>query len=431
MNAAKDRTRNKLSRSRRGQVIIITALLVPVLGSFMGLAIDVGMFYHVRRRVQTAADSGAMGGANEVYRRNTVTQVLAAARNDVKLNGFDDDNLGDDDPTVTVVVNNPPLSGTRAGNLRAVEVIVTQQLPTYFMRFANRSTITVQARAVASLVRWADGCVMALDPTMEAALDVVGVSTLTANCGVMVNSTADLAIRANGGGCIYGDEVGVTGNYVSNGTANCIYPTPVTDVPPMLDPLSYLPLPYIPSPLTPAAATAVNYRHNEGDPDAVINPGIYMNGIRVTGGKVTFQPGLYIIAGDGFRVLGNATVEGDGVTFYLTNGPGGWAEVFIAGTATARLTAPTTGDYTGMLFFQDPASPDIPPGSMFAGTEDSSLTGAIYFPSTRLTWTGTSTNADWTMIIANNIQVNGDAVVNGGFTKSIIPPPTWKPTLVE
>jgi len=431
MTAKNGSKSTRQSRARRGQIIIMTALLIPVLGSFMGLAIDVGMFYHVKRRLQTSADAGAIGAAQEMWRQNTKEQATAAARNDVKLNGFDDDNVGDDDPTVTVAVNNPPSSGARAGDAGFVEVIVTQNLPTYFMRFANRSTMTVRARAVAGLIPYADGCVMALNPTLRGALDIVGTATLTANCGVMVNSNDDLAIRANGGGCIYSDEVGVSGGYTMNGSANCIYPTPVVEVPPALDPLKYLPEPILPDPLTPASAVALNYKHQAGDPDDTMEPGIYLSGITITGGKVTMAPGTYVIAGGDFMVDGAATVVGEGVTIYLTNGPKGWGDVQIAGTATVKLTAPTSGDYAGVLIYRDPRAPDRKPGSFLAGTEESYLTGAVYIPSGSVRWSGTSDNADWTMIIADNITITGDAVVKGGFTSSAIPPPTRKAMLVE
>ena len=47
------------------------ALLLPVALAFMGLALDVGLLYDWKQRMQVAADSAANGAANELWRRNT------------------------------------------------------------------------------------------------------------------------------------------------------------------------------------------------------------------------------------------------------------------------------------------------------------------------------------------------------------------------
>jgi hypothetical protein len=50
----------------RGQVLILVALMVVVLFGFVALAIDVGNIYGGRRRMQNAADAGALAGAREL-----------------------------------------------------------------------------------------------------------------------------------------------------------------------------------------------------------------------------------------------------------------------------------------------------------------------------------------------------------------------------
>ncbi|HEY7616203.1 MAG TPA: pilus assembly protein TadG-related protein, partial [Terriglobales bacterium] len=42
-----------------------------VLGGFAGLVFDGGMLYYEKRRMQSAADAGAMGGAWEIVRGHT------------------------------------------------------------------------------------------------------------------------------------------------------------------------------------------------------------------------------------------------------------------------------------------------------------------------------------------------------------------------
>src|SRR5687768_636764 len=76
---------------RAGQIIITFAIVIAVLFGFMGLAIDAGYFYFVRRTMQTAADSGAMAGAQEL-RRGQTDEVEPSALRDAAANGFSDEN---------------------------------------------------------------------------------------------------------------------------------------------------------------------------------------------------------------------------------------------------------------------------------------------------------------------------------------------------
>ena len=100
-------------------------------------------------------------------------------------------------------------------------------------------------------------------------------------------------------------------------------------------------------------------------------------------------------------------------------------------TATVTFTAPDSGDYEGMLFWSDDDAPYRSVGSMIAGTSNSTFTGAMYFPSTHLTWAGTSSTSAWNMIVAKTIKIAGNAVVASDYDSTTIGVPTRKATLVE
>ncbi len=409
-----------LARNRSGQTIVVTAVLLPALLAVTGLVVDGGLVYQVKRRMQTAADAGAIGAAQEMWRGGSGTVVVSAARSDAALNGFVHDS------NATVEVNRPPLAGPRSTDGRFVEVIVRRSVPTTFLRVINRNSTEVAARAVAGLINSADGCVMSLDPSERGALTVQGTSALWADCAVYVNSNDSRAINVNGGGCIYAGDVAVRGGWVSNGSANCINPPPSPEMPRALDPLAYL----IP-PLVTGLAVGVNTKITEGA--VTLNPGRYVGGIEISGGTVTFSPGTYILDGGGLKITGNAVVVGNGVTFYNTNtGPIGlWGDFDIAGTVQADLRAPDSGPYEGMLFWNDSNAPNREPGSVIAGTSDSRLEGALYFPTTHVTWAGTSSTANWNMIIAATVTITGNAVVSSDYNNSTILPPTRKAMLIE
>ncbi len=407
-------------RGRSGQILPVAAILMSGMVALTGLVLDGGMIYQVKRRMQTAADAAAMGGAQELLRGNT-SLVVAAARGDSSLNGFTDSVN-----STTVTVNNPPLNGPRAGNSLFVEVILSRPVPTTFLRVVNRQFSTVKSRAVAGLMNYADGCVIALDPDDRGALTVAGTSTLTSGCGVMVNSIDDRALTVNGGGCIYADEVGVSGGWTANGSANCIQPNaPVVDTPPALDPLAYMQPP--PRPLLP---TGLNFKITGGA--VVVLPGLYIGGIEITGGDVTFLPGVYHLDGGGLKISGTPTVRGEGVLFYNTNTLGGqWGQFDITGGGVMDFSAPNSGPYEGMLFWNDRNAPNTNPGSTIAGNSSSRFEGAMYFPSTHVNYAGTSTAAAWNMIIANTISIVGTTTVTGNYSASTIRPPTRRATLVE
>ena len=402
-------------KDRRGHAITLVAILFPVFLGVSGLALDGGYLYHIKRRMQTAADAGAMGGAQELWRNNRPGAAAAAAA-DVNLNGYTDANA-------TITVNIPPTSGSHSGDNNFVEVIVTHDVPLYFMRIVNRQSATVKTRAVAGLFPGADACVYALDPTAPGSLTVQGVSTLNAPCGIVVDSSNSQAIRANGGGCIYASDIGVTGDWQDNG-AQCTYPAPITGIPRAIDPLAYMTQPTV-----PLLFVGLNTKITD---TIVLLPGRYLGGIKITGGTVTFLPGLYILD-SGLDVSGNAVLNGDGVTFFNTNtgGTGTWSDINITGTVRLNLSAPTTGPYAGVLFWNDRDAPNQNPGSKIGGTSDSVMVGALYFPSTNLEYSGTSSVASWTQIVANTISITGNAVVQSDFKSSGVPPPTRLATLVE
>ena len=418
----------------------------------MGLALDVGYVLHIKRRQQTAADAAAMAGAIELA-RGKADLVTAAAQADSALNGFDEA-----DPDVTVVVNCPPSSGPRAPADASttcvqsgfVEVFVTENLPTYFMRAVQVEETTVQSRAVAGLIPSnADGCVIALNRTMEGALTVPGSSQLNTTCGVMVNSIDEQAIKQSGDACINATEIGVTGGAQSYGN-NCMNPDPIPATPPTYDPLAWLPEPDVSSSATQATNLVI-----EGNPYVVhtLSPGRYLGGILIQGGcdetvnppvclTVNFQPGLYFIDGGGLRIQGKTISNGIGVTFYNTltasaSSTHVWGPINIGGNATVTFKAPASGPYQGVLFFNDRNAPYLfgndEQRHVIRGTSDSHLEGALYFPSVNVDYTGESTVASpWTMLIADSITVRGDTQVENGFLGSYSGlPPTRKATLME
>ena len=118
----------------------------------------------------------------------------------------------------------------------------------------------------------------------------------------------------------------------------------------------------------------------------------------------------------------SANVTGTGVTFYNTGTAAGvfaYKPVSIAGGGTITLTAPTSGTYGGILFFQD-RNYTCPSGngscnndsSSFGGGSNEYLTGALYFPGTEVTYAGNPSSVVSSLIIAWRLTVNGTSQLN-------------------
>ncbi len=408
-----------LKNDRRGIIIVITGLLFPVLVAFMGLALDVGMVMDKKRRQQKAADAGAMGGAHDLWRSHGDTVVETSAKDDTKRNGFDDA-----DSDISVVVNNP-----YNGDPLKVEVIITEEMPTYFARVFGKETVTVQSRAVAGLVAGnsGDGCVIILDEDdTTAAFKVPGNADFTAACGINVNSKNQRAITQSGNSTITAAEIGITGNYRMNGgaTMNCNYMG--TGMPPVIDPFAEM------TPPDPTDTTTYPLRATDlwisSTPAAPLEPGYYPGGIKIdgVGTTVNFNPGVYILGANaatgtksGLQITGSSINTGIGVMFYNINTTGIdslWGDFSIAGSSQNTFKAPADGPYAGILFWNDASAPYDSPGSVLAGTADSVFEGVFYFPSTHLAFRGTSGNAGWQIIVAYTAEsVGTNSVVTDVF----------------
>jgi hypothetical protein len=362
--------------------------------------------------MQNAADAAAMAGADEVAIGGSKSQVVAAARAASAQNGFTDDTRTfASSSQVSVAVYQPPQSGPYATSPNAVQVIVSQTQPTYFIRVLGWQNVPVSTLAVGLTVS-GGSCVYALNPTLSGTMTVTGTSTLNSACGIYDNSNSSSALIVSGGGILQAPLVGVVGGTTVNGGGST---PPSTGIAAFGDPLAWVSQPTVPP--------CTNYKMQSFS--GIVYPGNYCGGIKINGGvSVTFMPGTYIMNGGGLVILTNATVTGSSVTFFLTgqntsNGsPNAYGGVQVAGGANVNLSAPcssSSGGIEGMLFFQDRAMTNGT-GSVINGGSTSSFSGALYFPTTSLSYSGSSGASQYTLIVADTIKVAGTASINNNYS---------------
>ena len=395
------------SRSR-GFVLVTMMVSTVAMLTVVGLAIDTGHLQLVKVRMQTAADAAALG-AVQSRRATAGADVVASARGDAAMNGF---THGEN--SVTVSVNSPPASGFYTADSTAVEVVIRQSPRTYFMALAGFATMNVTARAVAR--RGPEPArVYVLDPAVKDAMTASGGAVVQIDCAAYVNSSHNVALSASGGARIVADGVKVVGGYAATG-GGVISPLPTVHVPVEPDPLA-------------ASAGAGGRRVHTKQPPAhlrevlTISEGVYCGGIRVSGGsQLTLNPGTYILLGGGLDVSGGSTLTGSGVTFYNTYGPGrAYGPISLSGGCTVRLKAPTEGPLAAMLFFQDRTV--VGGGnSNITGGATSLFDGALYFPTTNLSYSG-GTGTDYTFIVAKTLSFTGGTTVNSDYSSLPAGPP--------
>ncbi len=160
----------------------------------------------------------------------------------------------------------------------------------------------------------------------------------------------------------------------------------------------------------------VNLNGNTGT--ATLSPGFYYGGISINGNQaIAFNPGVYVLGGGGLSINGNtSSMTGTGVTFYNTTGLGGYKAIKLNGNTRVSMSAPTTGSLQGILFFQDRSIPTSGAASIINGNSSSTFDGAIYFPTTKVTFNGNSSQSGYTILVAYDLLWNGNSSIGNDYT---------------
>ena len=396
----------KILRDESGQTLIFVALSLTCILGFVGLATDVGTMFHAKRDLQIAADAAAVAGAAELpYGTTDMTTAAqdASAQNGV-TNGVN---------SAVVTVNTPPKSGVYLGLAGYVEAIVSQPQPTFFMQLFKRTSMTVAARAVATNGA-SNGCVYTLGTSGTDILMNGTVSLTAASCSIIDDSSnASSALLANGSVTLDAQSIGVVGGVLNNGS-NSLTPTPVTGIVPVSNPLAFLTPPPNPGGCVSGVVLQNGISNSYGNGTTFRLPQGCYNGVTINGSPtVTFSAGVFYMTG-AVVVNGTPTVDGTGVTIYLATSSASFTD---NGTTTLNLSAPTSGTYNGILFYQNPSDTNT---LTINGSSSSSLKGIFYAPTANLVVNGSGSTDFYTSFVVSSLTFNGTgtlldyASINGG-----------------
>jgi Flp pilus assembly protein TadG len=381
--------------------------LVPVL-ALAGAGIDYTHVTNVRNSLQVALDVALLAGA-----KDGSTDWANVALNSFNANV----NSGDASvatPTFTLDAN------------RAYTGSASAAVPIKFGNLLGISSVNVQALGTATMKPSSGNyyCVMTLNPTAQAALQLTGNASITITapkCVLQVNSKDLSAVTMNGNTTIKSIENCFVGGLQKVGNAT-ITPAPDVTCKGIPDPFVKYPRPAI------GGCDFMDFKLT-GNKTATLTPGVYCGGMSFDSNvNVTFAPGLYVIK-DGVVSETGGSFTGNGVTFFLT---GLGASLQMSGKANWHLVAPAAGaaGMPGFAIFLDPNGPSGLPAtsSLLAGQAELYFEGIVYLPGQAVSVTGNAQEvapSPYTSYIGDTLRFVGNAelTINNDTTLTAVPIP--------
>jgi len=406
--AAARRLFSHLLRAEDGGIAILVAFSAVSLIGFSAVAVDLSYAIVLQSRLQSAADSAALAAVVKLPDQSaaiTVAQEYTGKNLAVSQNGtvlaVNDVIFGNWSNDTRVFAANPPLEPVNAVEVRLRRADSNgNPVRTFFASIFGIASIDLSANAIAVANKGEFTCLLTLSPDAEDALlldsnadvDVQG-------CTVHVNSTDPNALYIKSNSTLTADSICVAGGYRDDSSGG-VSPTPATKCAQQSDPLIDLPAP------DTAGCDETNYTLASNG-SATIGPGVFCGGITIgSNANVTFTSGTYVIKDGAFKASSNSTLAGTEVFFYLT---GTTAQIDLDSNSDVTFTAPNTGDYTGILFFQNR---DDGGTHRIDSNSNTMFTGIIYLPNGALRAASNNTlsgPSNCLMIIASTVEFNSNS----------------------
>lgn len=391
------RVLSRLRLDGRGNVIVAAAASLPAMIGGAGLATDTVQWALMKRQVQRQADSAALSGAFALAQGKSATTSAEgdiARTFEVQL-------------TASPTIESPPTTGVGAGNTSAVRVVLQTSRTLAFSSLFVSTAPTITAESTAAVVDNGNYCVIALEPTTTVGITMSGSSTVDMGCGMATNSRNGNAVAAGGSSTINATPIAAVGGLQWSGNY-----APDTQLKPyqvvQKDPFASLPNPDI------GAMSCANLNVGVND-NVTRSPGCYKN-VDIKG-TLRLNPGVYYIDGGEFSVGSQAKLIGEGVTIILTSknattNPNSIATVGMNAGAEIRLSAPTSGTYAGVIFYQDRRAVDTGDNKI-NGNSNAFYQGAFYFPKQEIKFNGTAgMSTDCMQLVGRRVTFLGNSAIS-------------------
>jgi len=393
-------------REESGQAMVVGVVSLMAVLPCVALAIDVGQFRFQQQQMQAAVDAAALAGAIEVSScagTANCTALQTAAQRALVENGFGGSTLKSQCATpgtvLTLTVNNGPCSlGSTSGDPNYgktgyVEAVLSGPANTIFANLVGLRTIRIAVRAEAYV---APSFCLFTSTSNTTSTGPQGIllngGTLSANCGAIDDSGSSGALTTNSGATFNTTKFSVHGGWSPN-NGGAFSSTPVTGVPAVADPLSYL--------TAPTAGTCTS-QTVAGTGSTTLNQGTFCSGFNLNSNTtVALNPGTYIILG-GVNMGTGSTLTGTGVTLFFS----GSGALQMNTGSTAQLVAPTTGSLAGIVIWEAGSDTNA---MIINGNTSAKFEGAVYAPGAQLTINSAANTAKYTVLDVNSLILNTGA----------------------
>lgn len=404
---------------RSGHFAVGFALLMPLLFGLVGGAVDFVAFERNMKRMQDAADLAALAAAREGSLQGWNEQIAS----EVALK-FASENLGQavSTPEMAKAQSSSPSGEYRIATsvdtvTKSVTVSVENDFYPYFYLGYFRPSPQISVSAKASVTGEMNLCVIGLDPSAAGTLSLTSFAKVTAPaCAVFSNSTSATGMIAKDDALLAAEYSCSAGGF--DGAAKNYTKVPVTDCRPVDDPLAARGV--------PASDKCDFTKKTVSGLVTFLDPGVYCGGIRITNyANVGFKPGVYVIKDGELKSDLGGIVGGNGVTFVFT---GKGSRMNFDKSTVLSFKAPETGNYAGILLYQDPKSPAIETFEISSKTA-SILLGTIYLPNGIFKVHAQNKVGDksaYTVILARKLDIGAkaDLVINANYGATKVPVPT-------
>ena len=402
----------RLWRCDVGAIGPLTALLlIPIAGS-IAIAVEQGEWYYFQRSMQSAADAAAIAAATNNNSSGTGSGYVAEAAATARAFGYVD---GVNNASVTTTIVACP-AGVTAGAVcyqTAISTIVPVGLSALvgFRGNAVYGSGRGQAIPVAAIATSTnighDYCLWSLSTGSTSFQSNGGPKPDLQGCSIMSNGSS--TCNGHNLGALYGDAAGTNSGCGINQRSG------------------------IPAPADPYAAKAANIPPDTcgGSYPQQPKKGSLPASNLITGSLN--WTGNHQLCGD-IQLTGNVTLTGASTTIVIRNGAldlngktlstasGASATIVFAGngatyshyptgSGTLDIKAPTSGAWSGVALYQDPATTSGVDINYSGNSPAWKLSGLVYLPKANVTFSGavnkSSSGASCFLLVSYTILVNG------------------------
>lgn len=372
----------KFWKNRKGNIAVMSALLMPMMVGGAGLGVETGYWYYSQLKLQQAADAAVYAAALELHEGNT-SEMLSSATAAATLNGY---------TTSTDTISEVTPSATYPSDTRTVDVSMTRSVTRGFSAIFKTTPVVLHVSATAKYDPSQNACLLALSKSAANSVWIHGNGAMNiTGCVVSSNSVSTQSIVTAGSATTSMPCITTAGGVSLNASVTLTSCTSaMTNLPPVADPYKSLTIPSAGSCLTWTGTTSKT-------------AGTYCDSNINVNKNVTLADGTYIFNGSQLTVNGGGGLYCAHCTLIFLNG----ATISMNGNALINLTAPTTGTYAGMLMVGDRTGSATT--MSFTGDPTSTMTGTIYFPNDNVTYAGNFSGFNGcTQVVANTIEWTGN-----------------------